>query len=54
MPLEIKNQEIFDKTPMYIHQNPVQADFITKPEDWKYSSAGDFCGMKELIELCYS
>ena len=53
-PLEIKDQEMFDKTLEYIHQNPVQAGFVTRPEDWKYSSARDFCGMKGLVQLSYS
>jgi hypothetical protein len=30
------------------------AGFVIKPEDWKYSSARDFCGLKGLIELSYS
>ncbi|MEP7230320.1 MAG: transposase [Ginsengibacter sp.] len=53
-PLAIKDQQMFDKTLEYIHQNPVQAGFVNRPEDWKYSSARDFCGMKGLVELCYS
>ena len=53
-PTEIKDQQMFDKTLDYIHQNPVVAGFITKPEDWKYSSARDFCGMKGLVQLSYS
>ena len=53
-PIEIKDQEMFDKTLDYIHQNPVVAGFVFKPEDWKYSSARDFCGMKGLVELSYS
>ena len=53
-PIEIKDQEMFDKILNYIHQNPVVAGFVTKPEDWKYSSAGDFCEMKGLVELSYS
>ena len=53
-PLEIKDQEMFDKMLKYIHDNPVIAGFVTKAEDWKYSSARDFCGMKGLIELSYS
>ena len=53
-PLEITSQEMFDEKLAYIHQNPVQAGFVTKEEDWKYSSARDFCGMKGLIELSYS
>jgi len=53
-PIEIKDQAMFDKTLDYTHQNPVVAGFVTKPEDWKYSSARDFCGMKGLVELSYS
>lgn len=45
---------MFDKTLDYIHTNPVIAGFVTKSEDWKYSSARDFCGVKGLIELSYS
>ena len=53
-PLEIKSQEMFDEKLAYIHQNPVQAGFVTKEEDWEYSSARDFCGMKGLVVLSYS
>ena len=53
-PLEIKGQEMFDEKLAYIHQNLVQAGFVTKEEDWKYSSARDFCGMKGLVSLSYS
>ncbi|MEP6949829.1 MAG: hypothetical protein ABI863_11165 [Ginsengibacter sp.] len=53
-PIEVKDQEMFDKTLEYIHQNPVIAGFVNKPEDWKYSSACDFCGVKGLVELSYS
>jgi hypothetical protein len=34
-PLEIKDQEIFDKILDYIHLNPVMSGFVTTPEDWK-------------------
>jgi len=53
-PLEIINQEMFDKTLKYIHDNPVIAGFVNRAEDWKYSSAKDFCGLKGLVELDYS
>ena len=53
-PIEIRDKEMFDKTLEYIHQNPVKAGFVTRPEDWKYSSACDFCGMEGLVELSYS
>ena len=44
---------MFDKTLDQMHHNPVVAGFVTKPEDWKYSSARDFCGGKGLICLDY-
>ena len=53
-PLEIISQEMFDEKLAYIHQNPVQAGFVTREEDWKYSSARDFFGMKGLVPLRYS
>jgi putative transposase len=53
-PLEIISQEMFDEKLAYIHQNPVQAGFVMREEDWKYSSARDFCWMKGLVGLCYS
>ena len=53
-PTEIKDQEMFDKILDYIHQNPVVAGFVIRPEEWKYSSAIDFCGGKGLVELSYS
>ena len=53
-PLEIKGQEMFDKKLDYIRQNPVKAGSVTKEEDWKYSSARDFFGMKGLVKLSYS
>lgn len=53
-PLEIKDHEMFDKVLEYIHLNPVVSGFVTQPEDWKYSSARDFCGRKGLIELNFS
>jgi putative transposase len=53
-PLEIKDQEMFDKMLEYIHMNPVMAGFVINPEDWKYSSARDSSGMQGLIDLSYS
>ena len=53
-PLEIKDQEMFNKMLEYIHLNPVMAGFVIKPEDWKYSSARDFSGVKGLVELNFS
>jgi hypothetical protein len=52
--------KIHDQDKLYecIHLNPVTAGFITKAEDWKYSSAKDFCESsncyKGQIELNFS
>jgi putative transposase len=35
----------------YIHYNSVDAGFVTKAEEWKYSSAIDYCGGKGLLEI---
>jgi putative transposase len=53
-PLEIKDQEMFNKMLEFIHLNPVISAFVIKPEDWKYSSAKDFNGMQGLIDLSYT
>ena len=53
MPLVLESHDAFKKALNYIHSNPVQAGFVLRDEDWKYSSAGDFCGRKGMIELSY-
>jgi len=35
----------------YIHYNPVEAGFVTKAEEWKYSSAIDYFGGRGLLEI---
>jgi len=50
-PIQILNIEMLHKTLNYIHNNPVEAGFVEKAEDWLYSSAGNFYGKKGLIEL---
>lgn len=35
----------------YIHQNPVEAGFVSRPEDWVYSSARNYCGETGLMEI---
>jgi hypothetical protein len=34
----------------YLHQNPVEAGFVEKAEDWLWSSAGDYAGKKGLLD----
>lgn len=35
----------------YIHQNPVKAGIVSKPEDYVYSSAKNYAGEKGLISV---
>ena len=35
----------------YIHQNPVVEEIVENEEDYLYSSARNFAGLKGLIEL---
>jgi hypothetical protein len=37
----------------YIHENPVRAGIVEKPEDFLFSSARDYSGLKGLIEIDY-
>ena len=41
-PIVLDKIEIAWQRLEYIHNNPVEAGFVDKPEDWKYSSAIDF------------
>ena len=47
-----RSNAVIDQKIDYVHNNPVVAGFVEKPEDWKYSSAKDFCNEKGLVNLC--
>lgn len=40
----ITSKEEFIEKLNYIHLNPVRAELVKRPEDWKWSSASAFCG----------
>ena len=40
----IRNQEHYHRVVEYIHQNPVKAGLVKRPEDWKWSSARGIAG----------
>ena len=44
---EIQSQSFFDSKAEYIHMNPVKAGFVEKPEDYLWSSAGDFQAVRK-------
>jgi len=52
-PEEIKTRDFFQQKLDYIHNNPVRAGIVDKAEEYKYSSARDFYGIKGLIELTH-
>lgn len=35
----------------YIHNNPVKSGFVLKPEDWLYSSARNYYGLDNLLQI---
>ena len=50
-PIELSNQKMAWQKLEYIHQNPVNAGFVEKPEDYLYSSTRSYYGMKGLIDI---
>ncbi|MCI4443411.1 MAG: transposase, partial [Lentimicrobium sp.] len=40
--IEIWSLKVFEQKLSYIHNNPVEAGFVTDPTDWKYSSARNY------------
>lgn len=44
---EVYSQKFFDIKSNYIHQNPVRAGIVEKEEEYIYSSAGDFYGIRK-------
>ncbi len=50
-PIQLINNKMAHQKLDYIHNNPVEAGFVTKCEEWKYSSAIDYFGGKGLLEI---
>lgn len=44
----LQNWELYGLTAfLYIHNNPVKAGLVAKAEDWLYSSAADYAGLRK-------
>ena len=41
-PIELSSEKILQQRLSYIHNNPVEAGFVCKAEDWLWSSARDY------------
>jgi putative transposase len=52
-PIEIRSENFMHEKLSYIHENPVKAGFVSKAEDWVWSSARDYAGKKGVIEVVY-
>jgi REP element-mobilizing transposase RayT len=50
-PIELFDQKILHQKLDYMHYNPVEVGIVEKPEDYLYSSARDYCGIKGLIDV---
>ena len=50
-PIELWSNAVIDQKLNYIHNNPVVAGMVYKPEDYLYSSAIDYAGGKGLIPI---
>lgn len=50
-PIELSDNKMKDERLDYLHNNPVKAGNVYKPEEYIYSSAIDYCDEKGLLEI---
>ena len=50
-PIEIYSDKFFFQKLKYIHQNPVESGFVCEASDWKYSSAKNYNGLVNILEI---
>lgn len=50
-PKLIQNDAMMISKINYIHQNPVKRVYVDEAKHWRYSSARDYEGINELIEI---
>ena len=53
-PIELWSEKVIKQKIDYIHNNPVVSGFVTKPEDWKYTSARNYSGNNTILEIDYT
>ncbi|WP_051568708.1 REP-associated tyrosine transposase [Crocinitomix catalasitica] len=49
--IEIYSEKFVWEKINYIHNNPVKAKFVNKPEDWIYSSATNYADMESVLKV---
>ena len=47
---QLETNEFLEEKLNYIHENPVEAGFVSRAEDYLYSSARDYCGEQGVLE----
>jgi putative transposase len=50
-PVELATNKMIDQRLEYLHNNPVEEEIVENPEDFLYSSAGNYCGRKGMIDV---
>lgn len=50
-PVELSDNDMMERCLNYIHNNPVEAGIVERPEDYIYSSARDYAGAKGLLDI---
>ena len=50
-PIEIFSNEVINQKMEYVHHNPVEAGLVEHAEDYLYSSARDYAGVKGLLDV---
>ena len=50
-PMELFSPHIANQKLNYIHFNPVEAGFVDKEEEWLFSSARNYYGLKSITEV---
>lgn len=52
-PVELISNAVFDQKMEYIHNNAVEAGLVENAEEYLYSSARDYAGIKGLLEIVF-
>lgn len=47
----IYSQKFIEQKVQYIHNNPVRAGIVAKPEDYSYSSARNYADIDSVIDI---
>lgn len=52
-PAEVEpvREGMLEKTVEYIHINPVKRGYVERPEQWRYSSARDYAGVRVVVAI---